>query len=382
MKHNNFFRCYSACLALFSTVPAIAAFSMASSVSAEERQQAPPSLEKNDSPGFVPRRHKDLSDWETYFAAVPELSRQNISELLKKEPVKLEKIEDIATVQPGSVILCDIVLEKLLFPYRASDKSSDDDRNKIGDRRKAFRIINSSFLRIDTEVKIRKCKADAEPGSPAASVQISFSAIRDYSIKLFSPQPGYLSEFDGKKAVILLQCIQDFRTHRIEGYKVLGIGLSDSLALTSPFGMPEHLPACQPDTFAAMSNYYEGLVLQEKGSLKAAVEKYEAALKCDPEAASILNHCAWLFATTEDPSLRNPEKSVGLALKAIESSRRYGTGQLGDFLDTAARAYMENGNLDKAFEYETAALKIIPDHQEYAGQMKLIREKMDALKPK
>jgi Flp pilus assembly protein TadD len=81
---------------------------------------------------------------------------------------------------------------------------------------------------------------------------------------------------------------------------------------------------------------------------KDAVEAGETALKLKPDDVQTLNNLAWVYATTNDGSLRNLEKARAYALKAVKLTN----GQQSNYLDTLAEIYFRNGE-------KAAALKTI-----------------------
>ncbi|HBI16329.1 MAG TPA: peptidase M48 Ste24p [Desulfobulbaceae bacterium] len=108
-----------------------------------------------------------------------------------------------------------------------------------------------------------------------------------------------------------------------------------------------------------------GDLLQEKKMEARAIAAYEAALRLKPENPDIYNNLAWLLATAQDPSLRDPARAVALARKAV------GLKKSGYILDTLAVALWQNGSFEAALAAERRALEIDPDNAEYyRGQLR------------
>jgi len=82
-----------------------------------------------------------------------------------------------------------------------------------------------------------------------------------------------------------------------------------------------------------------------------AIESYNQFLDEKPEHADALNGLAWLYATCEDASFRNPEEAIRLANKAVQIKR------VAPILDTLAESYFVSGNIEKAIEIEKEALR-------------------------
>jgi len=107
--------------------------------------------------------------------------------------------------------------------------------------------------------------------------------------------------------------------------------------------------ADQDDTFAqtALASLYEygSGVPQDEAQ---AVSWYLRAAEHGNRGA--LNSVAWLYVTSTDPNVRNPQKALEFALKAVEADPR-------DFvLDTLAESYFATGNFQKAVETEQKAV--------------------------
>lgn len=77
-----------------------------------------------------------------------------------------------------------------------------------------------------------------------------------------------------------------------------------------------------------------------------------------------LNNLAFLFATSRDVGIRNPNEAVAIALKALEIDEKNPT-----CLDTLAAAYYESGQYEKAVETEQKALELSPDNSSYKKMM-------------
>ncbi len=82
---------------------------------------------------------------------------------------------------------------------------------------------------------------------------------------------------------------------------------------------------------------------------KEAIRYYEKALSIDPENAKTLNNIAWILATTKDKSLRNPQRAISLAEKAVKKE------PIPTYLDTLAEAWFAAGNPEKACLYAKLA---------------------------
>jgi tetratricopeptide (TPR) repeat protein len=83
-----------------------------------------------------------------------------------------------------------------------------------------------------------------------------------------------------------------------------------------------------------------GVAFFRKGEIQQAMDSWQKGLEIKPDQLDVLNHLAWLLATTPDASLRNGAKAVALATQAKQLS---GNGNPMT-LHTLAAAYAETGN--------------------------------------
>jgi Zn-dependent protease with chaperone function len=99
-----------------------------------------------------------------------------------------------------------------------------------------------------------------------------------------------------------------------------------------------------------------------------AVSAYRKALKLDPKNAIVLNNYAWLLATCEDPTYRDPQLALKLAREAvaIDSSAHV--------LDTLAESQYVNGRIAEAIATAKTALKSATSNRSYyEGQLEKFR---------
>jgi tetratricopeptide (TPR) repeat protein len=94
---------------------------------------------------------------------------------------------------------------------------------------------------------------------------------------------------------------------------------------------------------------------------KQALEEYERAMALGAAQPLVLNNAAWLYVTAKDATLRNPQKGLEYALRAVSGS----DGKDAGMLDTLAEAYYVNQDYDKAIETETKALALRPDAKSF-----------------
>jgi hypothetical protein len=81
---------------------------------------------------------------------------------------------------------------------------------------------------------------------------------------------------------------------------------------------------------------------------------YELLVAETPSDAGALNSLAWLYLTTNDPAVRNPQRALELALRAVEINRAP------QILDTAAVARFKTGQPAEAVKLEQEAIDSLP----------------------
>jgi tetratricopeptide (TPR) repeat protein len=132
----------------------------------------------------------------------------------------------------------------------------------------------------------------------------------------------------------------------------------------------EYREAVRLDPTNAMLWMQLGQTYEKMGRGEDALHTLKAGAEADPGNAAILNHLSWLYATVENPTLRDPAKALAYAQRAVEASN----GSDANILDTLAEAYYVNQDFDAAIEAEERALEIAPELEAYQNQLKKFRE--------
>jgi hypothetical protein len=105
-----------------------------------------------------------------------------------------------------------------------------------------------------------------------------------------------------------------------------------------------------------------------RGSFEQAVSAYRDALKLEPENALVLNNYAWLLATCEEPSFRDPGLALDLARKAAALE------QSPHVMDTLAESLFINGKVDEAIAAATTARSLARTNLKYYdGQLEKLQ---------
>jgi len=88
-------------------------------------------------------------------------------------------------------------------------------------------------------------------------------------------------------------------------------------------------------------------------------DAYETSLTLKPENAQVLNNLAWLYATCEEASLRDPDRALSLAKLAIRLE------QTPHIWDTLAESYFANGMYPDAVNASQHALGLAKRNRSY-----------------
>jgi len=101
------------------------------------------------------------------------------------------------------------------------------------------------------------------------------------------------------------------------------------------------------------------MVHHEMNDLGEAIRSYEKVILIDPSRAVALNNLAWILVTAPDERLRDKERALVMAKKAVALNRSP------VFLDTLAEAFYENGLRHDAIKTITEALSLAKENRGY-----------------
>lgn len=100
-------------------------------------------------------------------------------------------------------------------------------------------------------------------------------------------------------------------------------------------------------------------VYLHKKNFAEAITAYRHAIWLNPQFPPAMNNLAWLYATCEDESLRQPEEALKLALAAVDLFPK------AHVLDTLAESYYVNGQYQQALLAGKQALKEAEENRDY-----------------
>jgi Zn-dependent protease with chaperone function len=111
------------------------------------------------------------------------------------------------------------------------------------------------------------------------------------------------------------------------------------------------------------------MMYQQTGKGRDSVAIYERIIELDPYRAVALNNLAWLLATASEEDLRDPDRAIDLARRAVTLERSAG------FLDTLAEAYFARGRVEEAIRTIEEALAVSTENRGYyEKQLRRFRE--------
>ena len=125
-----------------------------------------------------------------------------------------------------------------------------------------------------------------------------------------------------------------------------------------------------PDDAEALS-MLGGFYFDEK-RFGDAERTYLAALDIKPEDPEALNNLAWLYATSEDPYFKKPEKALDFAVTAA------GLKPVPHILDTLAESYYQNARYEEAVSLGEAILRLpLKDPEYFEDQLVKFRRALE-----
>jgi Zn-dependent protease with chaperone function len=119
--------------------------------------------------------------------------------------------------------------------------------------------------------------------------------------------------------------------------------------------------------FGMLGDLYFG-----RGSFEQAVPAYLRALELEPDNAIVLNNYAWLLATCDDLTYRDPQQALNLARRAaaVEQSPH--------IMDTLAESLFINGHIDDAIDIAKTAVTLAKTNRAYYnGQLEKFQAARD-----
>jgi tetratricopeptide (TPR) repeat protein len=105
---------------------------------------------------------------------------------------------------------------------------------------------------------------------------------------------------------------------------------------------------------SAEGNYLLSVALEKTGKTSQAATQLKKTIMLAPNWVEPINDLAYILATSQNPSLRDPNEAIRLAKRGCELTKF----QKADLLDTLAVAYASAGNFGEAVRYAEQALSL------------------------
>jgi tetratricopeptide (TPR) repeat protein len=125
--------------------------------------------------------------------------------------------------------------------------------------------------------------------------------------------------------------------------------------------------------------YNRGVTLTQLGNLRAAIRAFEHALKLDPSYPDAANNLAWILATANDATLRDPQRAVRLA----EDECRRSKFERPEHVGTLAAAHAAAGDFEQAVSTQRKVLELTQgeDRLRARARLTLFEEKQTVRDP-
>ncbi len=189
-----------------------------------------------------------------------------------------------------------------------------------------------------------------------------------------------------EEAQVRLGQKQAFETHTVEsGFNEYSAGMAMLQAKDVRVGQALALSFLQKSAKMGYSkaNFQLGRMFETGEGVQKdeaqALEYYERAIAHDSQDFASYNHIAWICVASKNSKIRNPQKALQYATKAVELTG----GQSANELDTLAHAYFLTGDIDKALETEAKAASLAPTDesiQKTLAEYKRAQEQQPAAK--
>lgn len=101
------------------------------------------------------------------------------------------------------------------------------------------------------------------------------------------------------------------------------------------------------------------IIYQRMGKDRETIDTYERVIGLAPGRAVALNNLAWLLVTTPDEKLKDPDRAIDFARRAVALDRSPG------FLDTLAEACFAKGLVDEAIKTIEEAMATATENRGY-----------------
>jgi tetratricopeptide (TPR) repeat protein len=106
------------------------------------------------------------------------------------------------------------------------------------------------------------------------------------------------------------------------------------------------------------------------GQLDEAIEAYEEALRIVPNNGFILNNLAWLLIQSREGGMRDPQRALAYAVKAVDASKTPKAG----FYDTLAAVLWILERHSEAVQIQERAVDLEPSNKGYQEKLQIYKK--------
>ncbi len=273
-----------------------------------------------------------------------------------------------AGLAPGDLEVCE-ASDRLRASITSFAARSAEERRLVSER------IRQRFATATSGEQLQPATNDAESSEIAARFDSrAFSTNGDSSSQFaggtqappnFAADPDPEIQQSKRRREIRISSVPlETATLVVVGLVVAGYILRGGTDQAVSSGGAEASGSKRPKVFATdvwRNDDYWAANLRRRAQTDAARKKertarlgFELLISEMPKDAGALNALAWLYLTSDDLSLRDPQRGLDLALRAVAISRAPA------ILDTLAEARFQTGSPDEAVKLEQEALDLLP----------------------
>jgi membrane associated rhomboid family serine protease len=114
-----------------------------------------------------------------------------------------------------------------------------------------------------------------------------------------------------------------------------------------------------------------GFALEQQGRSALAIWFFEAAYDREPVSPDVLNELAWTLVTAKDTKVRDPQRALGFARRAVALGAATSGAPM--YLDTLAETEFQLGLPHEALAHEEQAVKLAPTEEQLLEHLEKYR---------
>jgi tetratricopeptide (TPR) repeat protein len=160
----------------------------------------------------------------------------------------------------------------------------------------------------------------------------------------------------------------DLDPNKYQSRMMLGAALLQKGEINAAMEQFQQILALQPDNADVLMLLGHAYYMNK--DLPSAIAELKRSLAVKPDFPHAENELAWIYATADDPSLRNPVEALSLAKHAVKTSPK----PVAAILDTLAEALLLNGQAAEAYKTEQQAAALEPQNPEFQTRLVHFRD--------